>query len=49
MLPSRVTKYLKKESAMDIQVIVVVLLENSIACVQLQHETQPNDTQKFGF
>jgi hypothetical protein len=48
MLPSRVTKYLKKESAMDIQVIVV-LLENSIACVSLQHQAQPNDTQKSGF
>jgi hypothetical protein len=49
MLPSSVIKYLKKESAMDIQVIVVVLLEYSIACVLLKHEVQLSDTQKFSF
>jgi hypothetical protein len=42
MLPSYVTKYLQKECAMDIQVIVFVLLEYSIVYVSLQHEVQLN-------
>jgi hypothetical protein len=49
MLSSLVTKFLKKESAMGIQVIVAVLLQYNTASVSLKHKFQLNGTQKFSF
>jgi len=46
MLTPRVTKCLKKKSAVGVQVIVVVLLEYNTAFVSLKHKFQLNYTQK---